>query len=89
MKYRVKSSKDNNESSKDNDFEVNNFEIIENTKTRSHLALGSFYICLGFLVSSAVYGLTIDDFSAFRTVFDYVQPIMTTILGYYFGTKDG
>lgn len=81
MKYKISSNEDS--------IDVSDFEIIENTKTRKHLALGTFYVCLGFLISSSVYGLQVGDFSALQIIFNYVQAPMATLFGYYLGTKNG
>jgi hypothetical protein len=82
VKFKVKENGENN-------FEIKNFEVIEQTKTRKHLALGIFYTGIAFLIISALYGLKAGNFDALQAIFDNVKIPMATVLGYYFGSKNG
>jgi len=58
-------------------------------KTRSIIALTIAGLCVCFLVGAAVMGLANDgDFSALKTVFNYVQTPLGVLVGYYFGTRE-
>jgi hypothetical protein len=82
MKFKVKTLNDDN-------VEVKKLEIMEATKTRPIIAIGTFATCLLFLGGAAFYGIKRGEFSSLETVLTYVQPIMGAIIGYYFGSKHG
>lgn len=82
MKFAVKNHDEN-------DFDISALEVKEDAKTRTHLALSIFYVCIGFLICSALYGFKADNFNALQTVFDHIQIPMATVIGYYFGARNG
>lgn len=81
MKYQI-----NDET---NTFEISEYEVRENTKTRTHIAISLFYVCVGFLVFSALYGFKAGNFNALQTIFENIKIPIGTLLGYYFGSKNG
>ncbi len=86
--YKVKSRNDHNVENTNNDFEIDKFEIIE-AKTKHKVALVVLYTCLLFLVCTAIYGAVNGGFNEFSAVWSNIQPILSMIVGYYLGSKNG
>jgi hypothetical protein len=71
------------------DFDIESFEVEDKEKTKNRLALYMFYVCVLFLGGAAIYGVVLGNFDSLKLVYEHVNPQMSLILGYYFGSKNG
>lgn len=73
---------------KDNtDLETVSFKVIE-AKTRANIAYGILAFCAFFIVTACIYGMWKDEFSGIKDVMIFVLPVVTFILGHYFGGQN-